>query len=320
MSSPTKEESDPADNALKNSKNEAPNDSSTATEPSFAESSMISEVESNPMNRELDMPTSQEHAILQPAEEQELEVEKKPRNPQEDIKEEESLLHQVPIPEKLTSHMSGLRRPTHPNAPPANTNRTHPLPNRARFHTEKNQRKTSDICYINVNYKIPFQFSISWRIPFINRYERRRMILQQLCERHLPQNTTCVKQKYVAHVIRPNVLNQRVRRIIFGRHSRAHHYYPPSKRMALKMMSKSNDTKKNEELQIFVRPALDAPRTQSEDKLTRRALDDPLRSHHYMRAVIITTDDGWKYLCPICGSIFNTLLEFRQHSCNFSKN
>eukprot|EP00069_Balaena_mysticetus_P002007 bmy_15690T0 len=75
MNSPTKEGSNPADNALKNLENEAPNDCSADIEPSFADSNMISQVESNPMNRALDAPTSQEHAVPQAAENTELEVE-----------------------------------------------------------------------------------------------------------------------------------------------------------------------------------------------------------------------------------------------------
>ncbi|XP_016071916.1 PREDICTED: CPX chromosomal region candidate gene 1 protein [Miniopterus natalensis] len=319
MSSPSKEESDPADNALKNSENEAPNDCSSDIEPSFVESNMVSQVDSNPMNRELDIPTSQDHAV-QPAEENDLEVEKNQENPQEDLKEEEPLLIQIPIPRKWISLMSGLGRFTHLNTSLVKINKTNSLINRARFHSEKNQRKTSNICYVNINYKIPFQLSISWRMSFINRYERRRMVLRQLCERHLPQNTMWGKQKFVAFVVRPNVLNNRVRMTVFGRPMRVYYYYPLSERIALKIVSKSTDTKRRLEFHIFVRPTFDVPRTQFENRFTKRAFEDHLRSQHYIRVMIITTDNGWKYLCPICRSVFNSLAEFRQHSCNHLAN
>uniref|UniRef100_G1NXB8 CPX chromosome region candidate 1 n=1 Tax=Myotis lucifugus TaxID=59463 RepID=G1NXB8_MYOLU len=296
MTSPIKEESDAADNALKNSENEASNDCSTDIEP---ESNMISQNDSNLMNRELDIPTSQEHVVLQSAEENKLEVEMNQKDAQEDLKEE-SLLIQIPIPRKWISQK--------------------PVINRARLRSGKIQRKISDMCYINVNYKIPYQFSISWRVSFINHSERRRMILRQLCERHLPQNTKWIKQKYVAFVVRPNVLNHRVREILFGRPMRVYYYYPLTERIALNIVSKSTGTKRKMEFHIFVRPVFGVPRTQLENRFTKRAFEDHLRSRYYIRVIIITTDNGWKYLCPICGSIFNSLVEFRQHSCNFLGN
>ncbi|XP_036160058.1 CPX chromosomal region candidate gene 1 protein [Myotis myotis] len=316
MTSPIKEESDAADNALKNSENEASNDCSTDIEP---ESNMISQNDSNLMNRELDIPTSQGHVVLQSAEENKLEVEMNQKDAQEDLKEE-SLLIQIPIPRKWISLMSGLGTFTHLNIPLVKINKKKPVINRARLHSGKIQRKISDMCYINVNYKIPYQFSIPWRVSFINHSERRRMVLRQLCKRHLPQNTKWIKQKYVAFVVRPNVLNHRVREILFGRPMRVYYYYPLSERIALNIVSKSTDTKKKMEFHIFVRPVFGVPRTQLENRFTKRAFEDHLRSRYYIRVIIITTDNGWKYLCPICGSIFNSLVEFRQHSCNFLGN
>ncbi|XP_066106550.1 CPX chromosomal region candidate gene 1 protein [Saccopteryx bilineata] len=109
MSYPIKEENDPVDNAPKVSENEAPSDRNTDREPSFAEPNMTSQVESNPMNRELDIPASQEHAVLQPAENNEPDVEKNQKDP-EDLKEEKSCRMQISISQKLIFFMSKLWR------------------------------------------------------------------------------------------------------------------------------------------------------------------------------------------------------------------
>ncbi|KAM8753139.1 CPX chromosomal region candidate gene 1 protein homolog [Rhynchonycteris naso] len=109
MSSPVKEENDPVDNVRKVSENEAPSDCNTDKESSFAEPNMTSQVESNPTNRELDIPASQEHAVLQPTENNEPDVEKNQQDP-EDLKEEESCLIQISISQKLIFLMSRLGR------------------------------------------------------------------------------------------------------------------------------------------------------------------------------------------------------------------
>ncbi|XP_039725840.1 CPX chromosomal region candidate gene 1 protein [Pteropus medius] len=305
MTSPTKEGSDSSDFVLENSENEAPNDCSADVEPSFAESNMTSQVESNPMNRELDIPISQEHAVSQPAENNELEVEMDQNDPQEDLKEEESHLIQIPIPR--------------------NIDRKNPLIKRAKFYSGSMKKKTSNLCYTTINYKIPFQLSISWRIPFINSREIRRMTLRLLCGRYFSQaagrqNTTWVKQKYIAFIENPNALLPEERAIIFGRPLRVYYYRPLIERMTSKKMSKSTETKEPEEFHIFVRPVFYVPQIKFESTFNRKAFEDHLRSHHNISVVIINTDDGWKYLCPICGICFNNLVEFRQHSCNSPEN
>ncbi|XP_023386950.1 CPX chromosomal region candidate gene 1 protein [Pteropus vampyrus] len=305
MTSPTKEGSDSSDFVLENSENEAPNDCSADVEPSFAESNMTSQVESNPMNRELDIPISQEHAVSQPAENNELEVEMDQNDPQEDLKEEESHLIQIPIPR--------------------NIDRKNPLIKRAKFYSGNMKKKTSNLCYTTINYKIPFQLSISWRIPFINSREIRRMTLRLLCGRYFSQaagrqNTTWVKQKYIAFIENPNALLPEERAIIFGRPLRVYYYRPLIERMTSKKMSKSTETKEPEEFHIFVRPVFYVPQIKFESTFNRKAFEDHLRSHHNISVVIINTDDGWKYLCPICGICFNNLVEFRQHSCNSPEN
>ncbi|XP_024901799.1 CPX chromosomal region candidate gene 1 protein [Pteropus alecto] len=305
MTSPTKEGSDSSDFVLENSENEAPNDSSADVGPSFAESNMTSQVESNPMNGELDTPISQEHAVSQPAENNELEVEMDQNDPQEDLKEQESHLIQIPIPR--------------------NIDRKNPLIKRAKFYSGNMKKKTSNLCYTTINYKIPFQLSISWRIPFINSREIRRMTLRLLCGRYFSQaagrqNTTWVKQKYIAFIENPNALLPEERAIIFGRPLRVYYYRPLIERMTSKKMSKSTDTKEPEEFHIFVRPVFYVPQVKFESTFNRKAFEDHLRSHHNISVVIINTDDGWKYLCPICGICFNNLVEFRQHSCNSPEN
>lgn len=129
----TKEGSDAAENALKNSENVAPNDCSTDMEPSFADSNM-SQVESNPTDRELDPPTSQENAVPHTAENNEPEVEKTQKDaPKEDLKEEESLLIQITVPRKLIFLMSGIRRITYLCIPLVKMIKNNPLANKAKF-------------------------------------------------------------------------------------------------------------------------------------------------------------------------------------------
>uniref|UniRef100_A0A8C5ULV3 CPX chromosome region candidate 1 n=1 Tax=Microcebus murinus TaxID=30608 RepID=A0A8C5ULV3_MICMU len=305
MTSPTKEGSDPADNILKNSENEAPNDCNTDIEPLSADTNIISQVENNPINREPDTTTSQED-VPQAAESSELETEKIQKDTEkENIKEEESFLIQIPIPRKWIFHS--------------------PLTERSRFYSGKVEMKASDFPHSTINYKIPLQLSISWRIPFINNHEIRRMILRLLCGRQFSQstgrpNTTWVKQKYIAFLPRPNILIHDERAIIFGRPLRVYYYRPLIERMTSGKFYKSTDTKGKDGFYIFVRPVFYIQRTQIQNTFTGKAFENHLRSHHEMRVVIISTNNGWKYLCPICGCSFNNLVEFRQHSCSFPGN
>lgn len=316
MTSPTKEGSDPTDNALENSENEAPN---TDTEPSSAESNMISQVESTPINRELDLPTSQEHAAPQEAENNKLEAEKNQGDPQEAVKQEESLLIQIPIPRKWIFLMSGLGRITPLNTL-VKTDGKKPLNNRARF-CSGNMGKPSNLCYSTINSKIPYLFSISWRRPFISRHVLRSMTLRLLCRRYFSQaaghrNITWVKQQYVAFVTNPNVHPHRGRARIFRRPSRIFCYCHLLERIILNRMSESTYTEGKRNFHNFVRSVHDIPRAHFENEFNRRVFESYLRSHHNMRVVIRNTSDGWQFLCPICGSSFNTFVEFRQHSCN----
>ncbi|XP_045661051.1 CPX chromosomal region candidate gene 1 protein [Ursus americanus] len=282
MTSPTKEPSDTAENDLKNSENEVPHECSTDIEHSFADSSIISHVENNPMNRELDTPTSQEHAILQAVEDNEFEVEKTQKDLQQEHLKEESLLIQIPIPRKLKS------------------DKNNPLTNRTRLHSGKVGVKTSDFYNSTINYKIPLQLSILWRIPFINNHEIRRMILHLLCGRHFSQAASCqntflVKLKYIAFLPHPNVLTHGEKAIIFGRPLRVYYYHPLTERMTSGKLYKSTDAKGKDGFHIFVRTVFYIPQSQIENTLNRKAFEDHLRSHDNMRVVIISTDDVWKY-------------------------
>ncbi|XP_008698861.2 CPX chromosomal region candidate gene 1 protein [Ursus maritimus] len=282
MTSPTKEPSDTAENDLKNSENEVPHECSTDIEHSFADSSIISHVENNPMNRELDTLTSQEHAILQAVEDNEFEVEKTQKDLQQEHLKEESLLIQIPIPRKLKS------------------DKNNPLTNRTRLHSGKVGVKTSDFYNSTINYKIPLQLSILWRIPFINNHEIRRMILHLLCGRHFSQAASCqntflVKLKYIAFLPHPNVLTHGEKAIIFGRPLRVYYYHPLTERMTSGKLYKSTDAKGKDGFHIFVRTVFYIPQSQIENTLNRKAFEDHLRSHDNMRVVIISTDDVWKY-------------------------
>ncbi|XP_006752143.1 CPX chromosomal region candidate gene 1 protein [Leptonychotes weddellii] len=309
MTSSTKEGSDATENDLKNLENEVPHECSTDIKPSFADSNIITHVESNPVNRELDIPTSQGHVVCQAVEDNEFEVEKTQKDLQQEHLKEESLLIQILIPRKWIFLI----------------NNNNPLTNRTRFHSGKVGVKTSDFYNSTINYKIPLQLSILWRIPFINNHEVKRMILRLLCGRHFSQaagcqNTMWVKLKYTAFLPCPNVLTHGERAIIFGRPLRVYYYHPLIERMTSGKFYKSTCAKGKDGFHIFVRPVFYIPWSQIQNTLNRKAFEDHLRSHHSMRVVIISTDDGWKYLCPICGSSFNNFVEFRQHSCSFHGN
>ncbi|KAM8753138.1 CPX chromosomal region candidate gene 1 protein [Rhynchonycteris naso] len=318
MSSPVKEENDAVDNALKVSENEAPSDCNTDKEPSFVEPNMTSQVESNPMNRELDIPASQEHAVLQPTENNEPDVEKNQKD-SEDLKEEESCLIQISISQKLIFLMSRLGRITHLNIP-ANINESNFLRNIARSYLGNTPQKTSEISYVIRNYKIPFQFSISWRIPPTNNHERRR-ILSLLCGRYFSQaaghqNTMKVNEKDTIFLNRTNIFIHKEKVIILRRPLRVYYQRPLNERIASKNKAKLTDTRRKEKFRILVRRRLHVPRTRFENLIRKYHLGNDMRIHHFRRVILILTDDGWKYRCPICGNTFNNLGEFRQHSCN----
>ncbi|KAM5197121.1 CPX chromosomal region candidate gene 1 protein [Hipposideros larvatus] len=312
MTSPTEEGSDTVDDALESSEDEAPNDSSADVEPSLAESNMNSQVESTPMNRMLDIPTSQEHTASQQAENNELEVEKNQRDPQEDLKEEESLLIQIPIPRKWVFFKSGLGRIPQLNTSLVKIDGKKPLDT----FCSGNMRKISNLCYTTINYKIPFQLSISWRRPFISRHVMRSMTLRLLCRRHFSQaaghqNTKWVKQQYAAFLSNANIHPCEQRAIVFQRPLRVYYYLPLPERITLKRMHQSTDTKGEKNLRAFVRSVHFPSRARFENASNSKAFEDHLTSHH-----ITNTGDGWKYLCPICGRSFNNLAELKFHSCN----
>ncbi|XP_037022254.2 CPX chromosomal region candidate gene 1 protein [Artibeus jamaicensis] len=304
MSSPTKGESDPADNILKHSEDEAPNDFSMDRETAFAESDMIAQAESNPMDLELDTANEQEHTVLQPTENNKLEVEKNKEEPQEDLKEDS---HLVEIPSKEVFAMSGLGRVTPLNTPLANTNETNPItpsPNRPSFTSGNTQRETGKIYYVNINYKIPFQFSLSWKIPFTNIHERRRMFLRMVCEGYFShilghRNTMRVKPKFRALLIGSNTSRNGERATTLRRPLRVHFCNALCERKAGKKMSISTDADKEK-----------FPQTKFENALRNKVSEDNLR------VMITLTDNGWKYFCPICGGTFDSVVELRIHSCS----
>ncbi|XP_070357865.1 LOW QUALITY PROTEIN: CPX chromosomal region candidate gene 1 protein [Equus asinus] len=265
MTSLTKERSDPADNALRNPENEAPNDCSTNIQPLFADSNIISQMESNPVNRELDTPTSQEHDVPQVAENNELKIEKTQKHPQKEDRKEECLLIQIPIPRKWIFH--------------------NPLTNRTRFYSGKVEMKTSNFCHSIINYKIPLQLSISWRNPFINNHEMRRMIHHLLCGRHFSQpaslqNTVWVKQKYTAFLPRQNVLTHVEKAIILRRPLKMYYYHTVIERLTAGKFYKSTDTKGKDEFHIFARPVFCVPSTQIQGTFNGKDFEDHLRSHY----------------------------------------
>ncbi|XP_004064518.1 CPX chromosomal region candidate gene 1 protein [Gorilla gorilla gorilla] len=301
MSSPTKEGSDTAGNAHKNSENEPSNDCSTDIESPSADPNMIYQVETNPLNREPGTATSQEDVVPQAAENSELETEIQKDQREEDLKEEPLLL-QIPIPRKLVSHK--------------------PLNDRSRSHSGKVEMKANNF---PINHKTRFRLSTSWRVPFINNHEIRSMILHLLCDRYFSQaagcqNTMWVKRKYIACLNHPNSFTHHERAITFRRPSKVHYYRPLTERMTSGKFCKSTDTKGKCRFRAIVRSVLFVSQMQIESIFNIKGFVDILRYIHTMNVMIINTNNGWKYFCPICGRLFNTYSELRQHSCSSSGN
>ncbi|XP_017358408.1 CPX chromosomal region candidate gene 1 protein [Cebus imitator] len=305
MSSPTKEESDPDENAQKNSENDSSNDCNTDLESPSADPDMIYQAVINPINRELGTSTAQEDVVPQAAENSELETEIQKDPQEEDIKDEESLLLQIPIPRKFVSHG--------------------PLNDRSGSHSGKVEMKTNSFRHSTINYKTRFQLTVSWRVPFFNNHEIRSMILRLLCGRYFSQaagcqNTMWVKQKYIACLYHPNNFTHSDRAIIFGRPLREQYYHPLIERMTSGKFYKSTDPKGKYRFQIVVSPVLYISRIQIQCTFSIKRFVDICRSNHNLRVMLINTNNGWKYFCPICRRTFNILFELRQHSCNFPGN
>nr|XP_037845381.1 CPX chromosomal region candidate gene 1 protein isoform X2 [Chlorocebus sabaeus] len=296
MSSPTKEGSDTAGNADKNSENEPSNDCSTDIESPSADPNMIYQVETNSINREPGTATSQEDAVPQAAANTELETEIQKDQREEDIKEEPLLL-QIPIPRKLISH--------------------EPLNDRSKSHSEKAEMKANNC---PVNRKIRFRLSTSWRVPFINNHEIRSMILRLLCERYFSQAEECqdtmwVKQNYIACLYHPNSFTHHERTIIFRRPLRVRYHRPLTERMTSGKFCKSTDTKARYRFRAIVRSVLLVSHVQLQSLFNRKGFVDILRYNHTRKVMIISTNNGWKYFCPICGRLFDTYFELTHHSC-----
>ncbi|KAL0588816.1 CPX chromosomal region candidate gene 1 protein-like protein [Plecturocebus cupreus] len=325
MSSPTKEGSDPDENAQKNSENESSNDCNADMESPSADPDMIYQAVINPINREPGTSTAQEDAVPQAAENSELETEiqKDPR--EEDIKEEEPILLQIPIPRKFVSLISGLGRMSYLRMLLGNTGKNGPLNDRSRSHSGKVEMKTNSISHSTMNYKTRFQLTISWRVPFFNNDEIRSMILRLLCGRYFSQaagcqNTMWVKQKYMACLYHPNSFTHSDRAIIFERPLREQYSQPLTERMTSGKFYKSTDPKGKYRFQIVVSPVVYIPWIQIRCTFNRKGFVDISRSNYNLRVMLIHTNNGWKYFCPICRRTFNTLFELRQHSCNFPGN
>uniref|UniRef100_A0A0D9RDH9 CPX chromosome region candidate 1 n=1 Tax=Chlorocebus sabaeus TaxID=60711 RepID=A0A0D9RDH9_CHLSB len=296
MSSPTKEGSDTAGNADKNSENEPSNDCSTDIESPSADPNMIYQVETNSINREPGTATSQEDAVPQAAANTELETEIQKDQREEDIKEEPLLL-QIPIPRKLISLM--------------------PLNDRSKSHSEKAEMKANNC---PVNRKIRFRLSTSWRVPFINNHEIRSMILRLLCERYFSQAEECqdtmwVKQNYIACLYHPNSFTHHERTVIFRRPLRVRYHRPLTERMTSGKFCKSTDTKGKYRFRAIVRSVLLVSHVQLQSLFNRKGFVDILRYNHTRKVMIISTNNGWKYFCPICGRLFDTYFELTHHSC-----
>uniref|UniRef100_G3UC49 CPX chromosome region candidate 1 n=1 Tax=Loxodonta africana TaxID=9785 RepID=G3UC49_LOXAF len=321
MTSPTEEGGDPADEC--NNSEVALNDCNAEIEPSFADPNRAHQVETDQIDRQPSTPVSQEANGPQAVENIELEVQKTEKEPQEENSKKKPLLIQIPIPRKWVFLMSGLGRITSLSIQVEPTDKNNP--DSSNFYSDKVEGETNSLCHATINYKIAFQLSISWKIPFISNHDIRRMILHLLCERYISQagnrpNAMWMKQKYVAFLPRPNGLTNGERAIIFGRPLRLYYHRPITDRITPGKFCKSGNTKGKDGFHIFIRPVFCVPRAQLQNTFNRKAFEDHMRSHPNMPIVIIGTNNSWKYLCPLCGNSFSTWVEFRQHPCSFREN
>ncbi|XP_055980066.1 CPX chromosomal region candidate gene 1 protein [Sorex fumeus] len=323
MSSPNKKESDSDDKALTNSENEAFTDCTKDTESSFRSHNIISQVESDHLTREPGTANSQEQDAPKVAENGEVDTPKDVQ--EEDLREEESDLIQVSIPRKWANIMSELGKTNFENIQVGNNSTKKPSIKRGRDYLAKVEMKVRNFFHNLTNYESPEQFSIPWKIPFFKNHEIRKMILHLFCGRYFHQcvgcqNATRLKQKYVAVVPQFYFPNNIERAIIFGRPFRVTYSHPFLERMVRRKGCRSSYTKGKKEISIFVRPVLYVPWVQVQQVLTGKVFEDQFRSPHNVRVLIISTNNSWKFLCPICGRSFNSINEFREHSCRFTEN
>ncbi|XP_075394511.1 CPX chromosomal region candidate gene 1 protein [Tenrec ecaudatus] len=322
MTSHTEESRDPADNAIKDSE-ATPNDNNTDIEPEVADPNRACHMGNNHTEREGNTHVCQEDDTPEAVECSELDAEKSQNDHQEEDSKEQCLLIQIPVPRKWTLLRSGLGTIAYLGVPVVKNDNNNSLTGKLRISSGKIEIKNS-FCYSNINHRLP-QLSITWKIPFISNQDLRRMILNLLCGKHLPQsehhqNTRWMKNKYVEVLPGPNALINFERALVPRRPLRVYYHQSLTERITPGHFYKLGDTKKKDRFHIFVRPMFCIPRAQYQITISRQSFETQKLRSHYMPIVIIAINSCWKYLCPICGDSFTNLIAFREHSCSIPWN
>nr|BAE21463.1 unnamed protein product [Mus musculus] len=314
---------DPSENTLKNAENETPNACEDEKEHPLPDTN-ISQVETNLSGMEPSSISSQEDMDFQTVQNSQPEAEMTQNDPPDEELIEDSLPLQIPIPKKLTIPRLILCRIIYLSIPQPQPqlHEKKTLSDKMMFHLGEVEMTENDGFHTPILDKMIHPCFLRWRVPFFTTNEISRMIIHLLCSRNFSQaechqHNASVKQKYVAILDHQNIMNLQ-RNIVFGRPLRVYYYHPLFERLTQRKASKLYQHKNGNHL--FVRPRFYMPQLQTQNTVQKNVFKHSWRAHHKLRLVIITDNNNWKYLCPICGCGFNNFYDFKHHSCSFSGN
>ncbi|XP_031231920.1 CPX chromosomal region candidate gene 1 protein [Mastomys coucha] len=314
--------SDPAENSLKNAENDPPNACEEDKEHPLPDTNNISQLETNVSGTEPHSSSSQEDMDPTTVENRQSETEKTQNDPPDEELIEHSLPLQIPIPRKLTIPRLLLYRIIYLSIsqlqPQRHDNKT--LSDKMIFHLGRVEMTISDYSHNPIHDKMLNHSFLGWQIPFFNTDEICRMINHLLSSRNFSQpechqHNALVKQKYVAVLDYENAINLQ-RNIVFGRPLIVRYYQPLFQRLTERKNTKLYQNKNGNHLSL--RPNFYMPQFQSQNTVHRKDFKTNWETHYKLRLVIITDNNNWKYLCPICGCCFNNFYNFKHHSCSFS--
>nr|XP_004667009.2 CPX chromosomal region candidate gene 1 protein [Jaculus jaculus] len=312
----SKEESDSMGNGLNNSENQTTHNCNADEEPSVIDNNMGSQVEIGPTNMSHSSQSFQDDSDLPTKENSEIETETLQNDPPKEELVEDSLPIQIPIPRKLMMHMVRLFRIIYVSIPKLETEEKKALIDKPIFYSRKVQMKLSD--------KIPLQPSLPQQVPSISNDRIIRMLVHLLCGRHFFHTARhgknkWVKQKFIARLTHPNILIHSERNKTFHRPLRVY-YRPRAARTIYGKHSKLTNTNEKDVNHISVRRMRCSPWRLIKKGIIIKAFKINRRTYYKLRLVIMCTNNGCIYLCPICGCIFHYLIHFKNHSCRCPEN
>ncbi|XP_052026593.1 CPX chromosomal region candidate gene 1 protein [Apodemus sylvaticus] len=314
--------SDPAENSIKNDENEPSNVCEDEEEYPLPDTKNSSQVETTVSGTETSLSSSQDDTEPQTVENSQSEAEKTQNDPADEERIEDSLPIQIPIPRKLTIPRLILCRIIYLSIPQPQLDEKKTLSDKMLFHLGGVEMTISDYSHNPIHDKMLHPPFLVWRVPFFSPEEISRMIIQLLCSRNFSQpechqHNASVKQKYVAVLAHQNVNNLQ-RNIVFGRPLRTYYYHPLFERLTPRKTTKLHENKNG--YHLSVRPRSCMPQNRTQNTTHGKGYKNNWRARHKLRLVIITYNNNWKYLCPICGCSFNNFYDFKHHSCSFSGN